>query len=95
MARYLIESFVPRATVVDFSRLVDRARVAAEQLTNDGRPVRLVHSIFLPEDETCFSLYETGSAEFAKEASGRAELPCVRIAEAVFLGRERPRPRGR
>jgi hypothetical protein len=94
MPRYLVESFVARATVVDFSRLVARAGVAAEQLACDGEPVRLVQSIFLPEDETCFLLYECGSAELAEAASGRADLRCVRVVEAVFLEREpslRPR----
>jgi hypothetical protein len=44
--------------------------------------VRCVSSIFVPEDENCFLLYEAGSVDVVREAAGRAALPFERITAA-------------
>jgi hypothetical protein len=50
-------------------------------------PVRYVRAIFVPEDETCFLLYETGSADAVREAARRAGLGRERITEALAVRR--------
>jgi hypothetical protein len=82
MAEYLVELYVPRADAAAAQRFAADARRAAEQLTREGRHVRYERSIFVPDDETCFHLYEAESAEAVRELVRRAELPCGRIAEA-------------
>ena len=82
MAEYLVELYVPRTDAAAARRLASNARRAAEQLTREGTPVRYERSIFVPDDETCFHLYEAESAEAVRELVRRAELPCGRIAEA-------------
>jgi hypothetical protein len=42
-----------------------------------------VRAIFVPEDETCFFLYEAASAEAVRDAAHRAGLSSGRITEAV------------
>lgn len=49
----------------------------------EGIPIRFLRSIFVPEDEACFHLYEAGSLEAVRTAARRAELPFERIAETV------------
>ena len=48
-----------------------------------GIQVRFLRSIFVPEDETCFHLYEAASAEDVREAARLAELPFESVVEAM------------
>ena len=45
--------------------------------------MRFLRSVFVPEDETCFYLYEAASAEAVREAARRAALQSGRVAEAL------------
>jgi hypothetical protein len=87
VTEYLVEVYVARAdgTAVDLG--AERAQRAAEELTREGTPARFLRAIFVPEDETCFYLYEAASAEAVREAAERAVLRFERIAEAVALAR--------
>jgi hypothetical protein len=49
----------------------------------EGTPVRYLRSIFVPEDEICFLLYEAGSADAVREAALRARLPVERVAAVI------------
>jgi hypothetical protein len=83
MAEFLVELYVPRGDAAGFERGAERARIAAQQLTREGTPVRYVRSLFVPEDETCFYLCEAGSPAAVGDAARRAGLVFDRIAEAV------------
>jgi hypothetical protein len=83
MAEYLVELYVSRDGQADLERAVARVRAAAEELTREGAPVRCLRTIFVPEDETCFFLYESASAEAAGEATRRAGLFFDRVVEAI------------
>jgi hypothetical protein len=56
---------------------------AAEQLTREGTRVRLVRSILVPEDETCFYLFRAQSGDAVRAAAARAGLRFERVVEAV------------
>lgn len=83
MPEFLIELYVPRSDSEAVEDSVRTARLAAEELTQEGRPVQYVQSIFVPEDETLFFLYEATTADDVEEAARRASLPCDRIALAI------------
>jgi Nickel responsive protein SCO4226-like len=83
MAQFLVELYVSRTDPEAVDRRSRRARSSAETLTSEGTPVRFLRSIFVPEDETCFLLYEAGSADVVQEAARRADLCFERIAPAV------------
>jgi hypothetical protein len=70
MAEFLVELHIPR-TDANAAERAERARLGAEALTREGTPVRYPRSIFVPEDETCFFLYEAGSADSVREAAIR------------------------
>jgi hypothetical protein len=52
-------------------------------MDDEGIPVRFVRSIFVPEDETCFCLYEAASVDAIREAARRAALPIKGVLETV------------
>lgn len=83
MRAYLLELYVPRSDADAVEDGAERARRAAEELTAEGTPVRYIRSVFVPEDETCFCLYEAAAIEDVRAAAERAGLPDGRIAEAV------------
>jgi hypothetical protein len=45
--------------------------------------VRFLRSIFVPEDETCFYLYEAVSVDAVREAARRATVHVERVTETV------------
>ena len=58
----------------------------------EGEHIRFLRSIFVPEDDTCFFLYEGSSAPSVKAAAMRAELGVLRVDEALRLDFEGGKP---
>ena len=83
MGSFIVELYVARGDEPALARAVELTRLAAERLTRDGAPVRRVRAIFVPEDETCFLLFEAGDAAAAQEAACAAGLPLERPATAT------------
>jgi hypothetical protein len=81
MAEYLVELYVPDALVADNG--AELARMSATRMSHNGVPIRLVRSIFLPEDETSLLLFEAASAEVVMQTALDAGLSVDRIAEAT------------
>jgi Nickel responsive protein SCO4226-like len=88
MAEFLVELYVAREDSAAVESGAERVRAAAEQLADEGEVIRYVRVIFVPEDETCFFLYEAKSADAVCEAALRAGLSSVRITEAVGVRKE-------
>ena len=83
MSEFLAEAYRSRAaTPVTTTAPKDLSR-AAQQLTSEGVPVHLVHAVFVPQDETCFYLFEAQSSDAVTEVARRCALPFERIVEAV------------
>jgi hypothetical protein len=83
MVEYLLERYVSRGDSEAVEAGAERARREAERISREGTAVRFVRSIFVPEDETCFYLYEAESPDAVLEAARRAELRVDRIAETL------------
>ena len=83
MAEFVLEFYASRLDVTEVRRRTRRARVAAEALMREGTPVRFLRSIYVPEDETCFVLYEAPSCDVVRRAAARADLSFERLARAV------------
>lgn len=79
MPTYLVEAYVPRLHVRGARAAARRARAAAAALSSEGVPIRYVRTTFLPDDETCFHLFEASSAEAVEEVGRRAELGRGRV----------------
>jgi hypothetical protein len=88
VAEFLVEVYVARSDGDAVERGASLGHRAAEELTLEGRPVRLLRSILVPEDETCFYLYEATAAADVAEAARRAELRFVRVAAAESTAHE-------
>jgi hypothetical protein len=74
MTRFALEVYAPEPSSL--------AEVEAHASIVCADGVCYVRSLLLPEDETCFHVFDAPSAEALDEASRRAGLPYVRIVEA-------------
>jgi hypothetical protein len=82
MADFLAEVYTPRLHGAALAKLVARLKAVAEGMSAEI-PVTYVRSIHVPEDETCFHLFEAESAAVVYEAGRRAGLTFDRVAAAV------------
>jgi Nickel responsive protein SCO4226-like len=85
LARYTVELRRPHAGWQELQQATARARQATEHAGDEGVEVRFLRSIFVPEDDACFFLYEGASAQAVKAAATRARLGVVRVDEALRL----------
>jgi hypothetical protein len=88
-ARYLVELSVPGAAWNDIDRLIRKARASANEPRSQ---VRFVRGIYVPEDSSCFLLYEARSARSAAAAARTAELVVERVSRAAVLRRDDAQP---
>jgi len=86
MRRFLVEAYTPADTAIGV--VEDRARQAADELSEPGTPARYLRPIFVPEDETCFYLLDAASHDAAAAATQRAGISPQRISEAVHQAAE-------
>jgi hypothetical protein len=89
MPRYLVETYLARGEAGGRVAGERRARLAAVDPTRDGKRVRFDQSIHIPEDETCFYVFEAQSAADVSDVAARADLDAIRIVEAVTSRKER------
>jgi hypothetical protein len=78
----MVELRLPHAGYTDVQEAAARAREA----TREGERVRFLRSVFVPEDGTCFLLYEGPSARSVRAAAARARLGVRRVARTLVLG---------
>jgi hypothetical protein len=79
---FLVETYASYETA-SVAASVEGVSLAADRVSETGAPVRLQRAICLPEDDTCFYLFEASSADAVREAMTRAGLRFDRITEAV------------
>ena len=88
MPSYLVETFLPRRAAAGRAASDRRARSAAVELTRERRRVRFDRSIYVPEDEICFFVFDAPSGREAALAAQHAGLNPIRVVEAVSSGKE-------
>lgn len=81
--RYLVECYVANERRDELSGAETRARAAARAMARDGIAIRYIRSTFIPEDDTCFHVFEGPSAAAVDEATRRADISYDRIVEAI------------
>jgi hypothetical protein len=88
MPEFLAETYAPRDAAAPPAAGIARA---AEQVSEPGAPVRFLGAVVVPEEETCFWLYQAPSAGAVRAAMARARLQPDRITPAVPIRPPRAR----
>ena len=89
MPSYLVETYLARSLAGERAAREQRARTAAEELTQERTSVRFECSIYVPEDEICFFVFDAPSDRDAALAAQRAKLDPTRVVEAVSSRKEK------
>ena len=88
MPSYLVETYLARGRAGERAARERRARSAADEQTHAHRRVRFDRSIYVPEDEICFFVFDAPSGRDAALTAERAELDPIRVVEAVSSRKE-------
>jgi hypothetical protein len=72
--RYVVELTPAQTRADDIQSICARSRSACRDLSTTDTPVRFLRSVFVPEDGSCFLLFEAVSALAVLEASRLAGL---------------------
>jgi hypothetical protein len=88
MPSYLVETYLARSQARERTAREGRARLAAEGLTSGRTRVRFDRSIYVPEDEICFFVFDAPSGLEAALVAERADLDPLRVVEAVSSRKE-------
>jgi hypothetical protein len=83
VSEYLVEVYLSPAAAPGSMPRPEDVSTAADQLTREGQRVQLLQSVFVPQDETCFFLFEAQSRDVVVEAARRCDLRFERLVEAV------------
>jgi hypothetical protein len=85
---YLVETFLARRATGERDTRERRARSAAEALTRAGTRIRFERSIHVPEDETCFFVFDAPSSREAALVAEQAALDPIRVVAVISSRRE-------
>jgi hypothetical protein len=88
MPSYLVETYLARSQAGERRARDRRARSASDELTRENTSVSFKCSIYVPEDEICFFVFDAPSGREATLIAKRAGLDPIRVVEAVSSGRE-------
>jgi hypothetical protein len=80
---YLVETYLARGGAGERIAREARARLAAEELTQERTRVHFDRSIHILEDEICFFVFDAASGPDAALAAQRAGLDPIRVVEAI------------
>ena len=81
--RFLVELRPARTEYDDIRLIGERCREACARLERDGTSIRLLRSVFVPEDGSCLLVYEAETASAAADAVARADIGATRVVEAI------------
>ena len=80
---YLVEAYVSKSDANGPAGIAVRAVLASKEMRREGTFVRYVRSIFIPQDETCFHIFEAGSEQDARNAAARVGIQAERVLETT------------
>jgi Protein of unknown function (DUF4242) len=81
MASFLAERYYPEPSTQEAIAALTESQCAAARAMD----IRLIKTIYVPGDETCFTLFEAPSRERVMEASERFALGYNRVTLAIAV----------
>lgn len=75
LSRFILELRPGSEGLEDIQTVSARSRAACDEMSADTAPIRFLRSLFVPEDGSCFLLFEAASLKTVEEVTRRALVP--------------------
>jgi len=85
MATFMVERYLPGAGSGEAAAADLLAKQVAMHVRAEGATVRHLQSLFVPQDEQCFVVFQATSAHTLAETIQRAGIAYERITEVIDL----------
>jgi hypothetical protein len=85
MAVYMVERDLKGITMEQLSAAQRRAIDTSNDFATRGKPVRYIRSTFVPGEERSMCLFEASDPEHVRGVNDEANIPYVRVIEALDL----------
>jgi hypothetical protein len=81
----MVDRNLPGITKEQLAGAQKAAIETSRTFTAQGKDVRYIRSMFLPEEAHCMCLFEASNAQLVKEVNDTAKIPYTRVVEAEGL----------
>ena len=85
MTVFLVERDLKGITMEGLGAAQKAAIDTSNEFTKNGKPVRYIRTTFVPGEERSMCLFEAEDQEIVREVNEAAEIPFLRIVEALDL----------
>lgn len=85
MAVYMVERELPGITMEQLAGAQRAAIETSQRFTAEGKPVRYIRSMYVPDEAHCMCLFEAPNAAMVEDVNKAAAIPYVRVVEAMDL----------
>ena len=85
MTTFLVDRDLPGMTRDQLAAARRAAAETARRFTAEGKPVRYIRSLFLPQEARCLCLFEANDAECVRSLNDTAQIPFTSVTEALEL----------
>lgn len=85
MAIYMADRSLPGITLEQLAAAQKAAIETSKRFTAEGKPVRYIRSVFVPDEAHLMCLFEAADASLVRDVNEAAGLPFNRIIEALDL----------
>jgi len=75
LSRFILELTPGDDGLEDIQKVSARSRAACDEMSADSAPIRFLRSLFVPEDGSCFLLFEAASSRTVEEVTRKALVP--------------------
>ena len=85
MPLYMVDRNLPGITKEQLAGAQKAAIETSRTFAAQGKNVRYLRSMFLPEEARCMCLFEAANPEVVREVNDAAKLPYTRVVQAEDL----------
>ncbi|MEM7303450.1 MAG: nickel-binding protein [Pseudomonadota bacterium] len=85
MAVFMVERDLTGITMDELAAAQKRAIDFSNGFDGDGRSVRYIRTTFVPGEERSMCLFEAENAQDVEQVNNAAQIPYVRVVEALDL----------
>ena len=85
MPVYMVDRNLPGITKEQLAGAQKAAIETSRTFTAQGKDVRYIRSMFLPEEARCMCLFEAPNSQLVREVNDAAKLPYTRVIKAEDL----------